>query len=638
MTIPPELQSTAEGDQAALEINRRHALWSSERFRLLYPQYNAELYVRDWHYELLVEGVEPTQFDALAKHFDQNVRPISCAIRLVHDQSPGTSLVIDVITYRDELWVSHEPLRMVDAQRAFVMARANLPKGELNYEPQKGQWTFTAEDAISEEAQLRVREAFAVINQPGNLHIEVQAPKLEKPFESTVAAADKTKTERVTAPALSLDIRTSVELSRYPLTLRRLAERDEEDWRVFLRRRAERSISQPSMQPSELACLFDAQDESAISLSELLTLYDRVNILPPTRGVGGRGALERFSLSEPDFQELVRLGRVRLVLPYSVEHYDARLIEAAFNAHPDAVVMSRGLAARSISSGQAKDPLLYGPFDRSQRQQVLHALSRIRREGGLGRLVDSYGKIIAGQHQLFMDRGALASLGAGFGAHIANVMGSGHAPNFGVMLAGAHVEWSLALGATYVPLTMREFSLDNEVALVGSFYGRASQVPHAPFADRMHEVANGLLAVSDVPALDVARNLSSPALQRFRNVARKMLRHAATIEEIQAAVGQLNEEVMRYESRIDTLKRWNVFELAGHTATHGVAAYLHHASGLAGSVLGLWLVEKLYEQLPHVMQDELENTADAIRGLALSPSYDAVVLRQTREALRFDGR
>ena len=63
---------------------------------------------------------------------------------------------------------------------------------------------------------------------------------------------------------------------------------------------------------SRSGCLYDVEHGGDSRLSELLTIYDRVDIIPE------RYSLEwslKHQVPLPDLQELVRLKRVRIILP-----------------------------------------------------------------------------------------------------------------------------------------------------------------------------------------------------------------------------------------------------------------------------------------------------------------------------------
>lgn len=74
-------------------------------------------------------------------------------------------------------------------------------------------------------------------------------------------------------------------------------------------------------------------------------------------------------------QELAKLKRVRLILPYSATDYPSQLVEAVAEVDRSSIVLSRTLAAKTILRGQEKDPLLYAPLTSSQRAAILSVIT-----------------------------------------------------------------------------------------------------------------------------------------------------------------------------------------------------------------------------------------------------------------------
>jgi hypothetical protein len=116
-------------------------------------------------------------------------------------------------------------------------------------------------------------------------------------------------------------------------------QQDEDEWRAFLARRAHQEVVAPEMPlTSNFACLYDVQHCGESRLSELLTLYDRVDIALHQGGFDEWSTKHQVPL--PDLQELVRLKRVRLILPRSAAEYPAQLIDGVAEVDRSALVLS----------------------------------------------------------------------------------------------------------------------------------------------------------------------------------------------------------------------------------------------------------------------------------------------------------
>ena len=108
----------------------------------------------------------------------------------------------------------------------------------------------------------------------------------------------------------------------------------------------------------------------------------------------------------------------------------------------------------------------------------------------------------------------------------------------------------------------------------------------------MHIVSNGLLAVSGVPALEVAENFHSLPASRFRNLARKMMVATPSASELQEAVDQVNADVKTFERRSDRLASWKLQVPIEGAAAKALDNYTVPAASI-GAVWGIVRVNRL---------------------------------------------
>jgi hypothetical protein len=402
-------------------------------------------------------------------------------------------------------------------------------------------------------------------------------------------------------------------------------------WRAGQGRRlSHRTPAAPPVSPVS----YDAEHCGQSRLSELLTIYDRIDLMPERSGLAWA---EKHQISVPDLQELVRLKRVRLVLPYSLADYPSMLIEAIAEVDRDSLVLSRALAAKTITRGQAKEPFLHAPLTSAQRAAVLYILSQSVKDDKVCALASAYGRLFSGQHDMFMMRGALASLGFSAGAYLGDVffnLGKKDA-RIELMTCGAGVEWALGLGVSYIPRDFEGYDETWNSHIIASYLSRTKARPVDPVANRMHIISDGLLAVSGVPPLEVARNFHSLPASRFRNLARRLMEATPDATELQGAVEQINADVKAFERRTDRLARWNL----GLVLTEGIATVAHHEAGFWASVAAVWLYEKLKDSealkrmVPETVRNELADASAMLTGLATASSLDAVIVSRSRKAI-----
>lgn len=597
-------------------LNLKHAIWSMRRFQLRHPLLLLALFRDALHHFHVLVASDVEDFSSLKKEFDEKVRPLTCPVDLVYEMPEDMEQLEIAKDLNAELWLLDDPLTEEDANRLLCLATPGMPAGRLRFDTTKKTWSFTSSERLSKEVEKRVVKAFERLDMPGELSFGVG----EAPTKTKSPARDETEVFRV--------VRSNQPELLTP-ALSRLVEADEARWRDFLNQRGPSAEVHSSGEVTQFSCLFDASDESDVQLSELLTIYDCVNLIPRKVGVSPLG---RVKTSVAELSELAAIGRVRLVLPYSVHQYEPRLVEPIAEARQDAVVLSRSLAAQTITKVQAKDPMVYGPFTSEERAEILRVLMESIPNDRFRALTATYRRLYEGQHYAFMERGATACLGFGVGAHLAEIIQTSiqRDVRLELAIAGAHVEWGIGLDASYVPVTLSpNFSLEGYSRMIASYLGRVRTLPADPVADRMHRIVDDLLAVSDVPALEVAKNLKGGALARFRGLARRLMHDHPQGEELAQALLEVNRDVQAFERRSERLHSWGIFALVEEAARGEIHEILH-----SKSVALFWLLTMIHRKLPAGAKRELAAILKTLEGLVLSPSADAVIVSRTRRELK----
>ena len=454
---------TKSPENSLQAVHKQWALWATRQLRLLHPELELTLYGRDWDFILHVADCDDGTFSALAEFFDNSVRPMTCNVRLCQ-QVPQFAQIKEVDNYEAELWLNGEPLPAGDFNYLLLLAEPTLPNGVIDFDHAQNTWVFRSFTALTDDEKACVQKATTKAGIIGPVHFVQASHPGTPPAPSPKIQGD-------------LTLITSRHFSHTPGTLRDLVHQDEDEWRNFLSRRAKQEIVKPDqMVTSDFACLYDVEHCGESCLSELLTIYDRVDIMPE------RFSLEWFKkhqVSLTDLQELVRLKRVRIILPYSVTHYPSTLIEAVAEVDRSSIVLSRTLATKTISQGQMKEPLLYAPLTFGQRASILSTLSRSVRDEKFRARLSSYGELFSRQHDMFMMRGALASLDFGVGAYLGDVFLklANKDARLELMTCGAGIEWALGLGASYIPRDFGGYDETRNSQIIASYLGKARQEP-----------------------------------------------------------------------------------------------------------------------------------------------------------------
>lgn len=603
-------------------IQERGAIWAHQQFQLAHPELTSFLYGTDCKYAIHI--IEPVNdWAELCRQFDSEIRPITVNVRLVRDP-PSAKRVISSSSAFDEAWMLNEPMPQLWVDDLLRLAAPGLPEGSLTFQFDPEGYVFQ-HHGLTEADVARVDAAFRALKLPGTLRF---AQLLAGPPQESIIATPAPPTE-------FLDLPVSHRLHRASPTMVRLVEQDEEAWRQFVASR--RDAAQPAIVPADhrFSVLFGADDASEVRLAELLCIYDVVNVVPTY----DLAWLAKHGLDLNSFEELVALGRLKLILPVPATRYPAPLIDAAAGVDESSVMLSRRLASLTVSHGQRKDPLLYGPFSQQERIAILHAIRSLGPSSPLAPLVTTYCKLIEQQHRALFRRGASASFGSGFGMLVGEAIFAmrGIDARLELSTVGAMVEWAAALGATYVPRDFGGYDESGNATAIANYFNRTRRTTTGDVADRMHLVVDGLLTTRGLSPLDVARGMTARSFAQFRQMACGMLTAEADLDALQALVAEMNEDVRSFERRRAFLAKYHIASTLVGLAAVPLNNTLDSAFPGA-SVLAAWLAQagitllRDKGMLPPV-DGPLGDVVDAMRGLATMTSMDAVVVARARSEL-----
>ena len=612
----PKGESASKGLQA---VHRQWALWTIRRFRFVHPELTMTLYGTDWKFTIYIANCDDDSFPGLTKFFHNSVRPMTCNISLSQQIPPAGVLIEEVDNYEAELWLNGEPLTVATGNNLLSLAESGLPEGNIDFDRDQDTWVFRSFTPLTDDEKSRIQKAAIKVGFVGPVEFIVISPPAATPPSPTSNSDGQG----------DLDLITGRNLKHAPDKIRDLVHQDEDEWREFLSRRANQEIVEPdSAGLSKSACLYDVVHCGDSRLSELLTIYERVDLTPDLHSLDW---CSKHQVSLPDLQELVRLKRVRIILPHSAAKYPSTLIESVAEVDQSAIVLSRALATKTIEQGQKKDPFLYAPLTSGQRAAILSGMSQIVTDDRYRGLLTCYGELFSTQHDMFMMRGALASFGVGVGAYLGNILFELNDNDARIELTtcGAGIEWALGLGASYIPRDYDGFDETRNSQFVASFLGRTKFLPSDPTANRMHVISDGLLAVSDVPALEVAKNFDSLQASRFRNLARKLMSATPSASELQEVVDQLNADVKAFERRSERLASWKLqVPIEG-----AVGEFLGCLTMPAASIGAAWLYHILKHKIPTKVHNEVADAMAMLIGLATGSSVDAVIVSRSRKAI-----
>src|SRR5690606_9870203 len=117
----------------------------------------------------------------------------------------------------------------------------------------------------------------------------------------------------------------------------------------------------------------------------------------------------------------------------------------------------------------------------------------------------------------------------------------------------------------HIPRNFKGYDESHNSRIIASYLSRTNLRPADPVVDRMHILTDGLLAVSDVPPLEVATSLTSLPAARFRSIARRLMHDHSNALELQQAVDAINCDVKSFERKKERLTSWKIQSVVGQT-------------------------------------------------------------------------
>ncbi|MDC0674217.1 hypothetical protein [Nannocystis radixulma] len=547
-----------------------------------------------WAYEQAIQREGHVQFDGLwklggqyfvvcpdpaarssdgrpfAEWFMNSCRPMTSPVRLVMQAPPGSERVPER-KLEDALLCRGSPRTHYDL--VFDLSNAvppDFPPFTVRDEPpHKIVITFARE--ISQEEEAVVRHAYEYIGVGFELIIEVDKNRRIPVNFSEIRPSSPGETNIDIIPGrwLGGDIGRS---------LRWMQEEDEEFWRS----KRVPILENMSLTPSAAlsvdwfnpgnSCVIDAAVGEYDNLRTYLSLYDRVLLALPLRERFSE-ALSGLGVNENELIELIQLGRVRLLLPHSIQRYPTKWLEAVAELAPGNMLLSRRLALATILDSRRRIPLLFPPLSPYERYLVLRGLTTMAEQMPASSIKDwmlrisrQLGQGWAAQEYTLSRRGALATSVWGLGALGAEMVEHmwGRDLRLEMWSASMGVEWSGLFGAHLFPRTLGEYDEAPACEMLANIYSVHGDSPVHVEQARTLSVVGGMLALDNkVPIVPFAREFSSSDIRRLRTVMRRLTSENMDEDFLRKAIDDYNVSIRQYERRPDRLK---VVNLIGLTA------------------------------------------------------------------------
>ncbi len=265
---------------------------------------------------------------------------------------------------------------------------------------------------------------------------------------------------------------------------------------------------------TKTACLVNAAVFAPKNLRIYLTLYDVVYLIAPLAEKLDPH-LAALSASKSEVLELLRIGRLRLVVPQAIDRYDSHWLGEAAEAAPHALLLSRRLAAASLLETRRRWPIFFAPIGIDERVAILSVLAKAvdhvpnRTKLWFSSLLETLTVNWLDGELNVNHQGAMGTSICGVPELAAALVrrARGHDARLEFWSAGMDVEWAAALGAAVCPKGADAYSEDGLVELIAGLFSVAGHEGVVVVAPEAFVALDEILAVdSDVPLVPSGRS------------------------------------------------------------------------------------------------------------------------------------
>ena len=557
----------------------------------------------------------------LESWFDNSCRPVACPVRLVSEKPKG-SLHVMARTVLELSQLNGEPITLAEFVREiFSILPREFPLVAVLDAPRK--LIFKIERSISVEEENVLHIALDSLGVFLDVELEVVCAEDVLGLKQSRASNGRVQSIELISSKYVVD--------GVPSNLLLAYEEDEDFWvdnrvKVFSECENGASYLPDSFAQGTSSCFIDASAFVPGNIRRQLPYFRRVIMAMPLADELP-AVLNGLRISEGELLELAARGRVQFALPQSVERYPFRFLADLLAVAPSSVLLSRRMAAASISESRRRFPLLYPTLGSFERYQVLRLLSRVSEKTSLPVISILLRQLAAswvGMERNVSARGAMSCWDSGVSSIVGEIHHyyTGQDVRLELGFAGASVEWSAALGSMYCPIQVEGYSDAVAAQLCASFYSGVNGMSDSNIILDMGVLANGLLAIdNDASVLEVDSIFSPSDIDRLGDLLRGREQGGG----IQEYISKLNDEISKFESAQERLKRIDMLGLGGAVA--GVLTSSPYVPVVA------WLLK--YVLLDASPKDEgMLRAVEWLRAVNSLASPDAIMVSRLRNKLR----
>ncbi len=351
-------------------------------------------------------------------------------------------------------------------------------------------------------------------------------------------------------------------------------EEDEDKWlqvrnQVITLNPGEKKFKPSSLASDQLRCLIDCSSGVPDNIRNYLTMYEQVCIVAPTKEKQ-ESALQSLGVSEKELTELIRLNKVQLLFPRSIEQYDSRFLQLVFETNNNNIHLARTITTMTIMEMRSRNPFLFPAIPSEEKQVLLHAvdasIAKTTSDVELKKIIrntisetgNAWVRYPNWLNQL--DSSMLSHFGT---SNLIRLMLEFHTKKDfkGVFdLCTPPVEWAAATGSILIPTTVGEYDTEPISSLIANVY---SGTPSSDWVlqgrSHVNFAAENILTISQyLPVLELATAFNGTEISRFRNLIFDLANNQPVKENLMETIEAYNHFVKQFEKNKDNWATWNI--------------------------------------------------------------------------------
>ena len=533
-----------------------NGLWhgSDGMFYIVCPQLSATL--------LTKEG------KILRDWFPTGLKPMGLPLRLVAEVPEGATKIKD--RNIDEIALRHGSSKT--SEELIYDLSAELPDtfpDFITMEPGGNRVTLITQRELTED-ELK---AFNLMKQQMGFHFEMDTVAQPHLFQNRPEIKVGFSDQKLLPKRYlkKLNIGTS---------LKKAWSEDQDLWhehRIPLLRGAfyENSFLPESWSNDNYKCLLQTSSFPTDDFRNFLSLHDTVVAEMPFDN-HQEEFLSSANITEVELLKLVEMGRVRFVMPYSIERYPKGFVEKISEVSPDSILFPRRLSCENILNLRKVAPFLMPSLPMGEKKILLATLMNAMTDATdpeirnfLKFVVDDLSRIWMQLEYRINGQGPSSSSSVGLG-FLADSMVKAHTGidvGFELITTAPVIEWASTIKAAVVPIRSNGYSNEGQCRILLSMYHGIRSGPPV-LNDRTKVIASQILSIgSKVSIVDFADQVRKGDLARFRRLVLDLSRTGGTEEHIAEATTKLNSEVKAYENKEHLLNKIDLVGLLLDFAT-----------------------------------------------------------------------